>query len=488
MFESLTNKLQDIFDRLGRRGVLSEADVDVALREVRLALLEADVALPVAKDFIKRVRERAIGTEVLKALKPAQMVIKIVFEELQATLGEPGRLNLSGTPPIVIMLVGLQGSGKTTTAAKLALKLRREGRRPYLVAADTYRPAAVDQLKTLGKQLDVPVYDEGTSAPPPDIAERGLRKAREVGAGVLIVDTAGRLQIDERLMSELEQIKARLKPAEILLVADAMTGQEAVKIAEGFHARLGITGLILTKMDGDARGGAAISMRAVTGVPIKFVGMGEKPDALDQFYPDRMAQRILGMGDVLSLIEKVQQDVDEAEALRLQQRMLENRFTLEDYRAQLRQVGKLGSLDKLLGMLPDGLLGGMNLRLSPQQTQLMQRKLKETEAIINSMTKQERNDHTLLAKTPSRRKRVAKGSGTTVRKVEELLNEFSMMRQMMQQMTRGGLFGGLGGLFGGLGGGLGGMLPSGLRGGPGGFGGGKRSKQHTPPKKKKKRK
>ncbi len=442
MFESLTNKLQDIFDRLGRRGVLSEADVDVALREVRLALLEADVALPVAKDFIKRVRERAIGTEVLKALKPAQMVIKIVFEELQATLGEPGRLNLSGTPPIVIMLVGLQGSGKTTTAAKLALKLRREGRRPYLVAADTYRPAAVDQLKTLGKQLDVPVYEEGTSAPPPDIAERGLRKAREVGAGVLIVDTAGRLQIDERLMSELEQIKARLKPAEILLVADAMTGQEAVKIAEGFHARLGITGLILTKMDGDARGGAAISMRAVTGVPIKFVGMGEKPDALDQFYPDRMAQRILGMGDVLSLIEKAQEAFDQREAERLSKKLMRAEFNLEDFLAQMQQVKRLGPISQLMSLIP-----GMN-RLKDQIDEAeADRSMKKIEAIIRSMTPEERRDPKIL--NASRKRRIARGAGYIntekhperelegIQEINALLRQFREMQKMMK-MFKGG--------------------------------------------------
>jgi signal recognition particle subunit SRP54 len=442
VFESLTNKLQEIFDRLGKRGVLTESDVDVALREVRLALLEADVALPVAKDFIKRVRERAIGAEVLKALKPSQMVIKIVHEELVATLGEPGRLNLSGTPPVVIMLVGLQGSGKTTTAAKLALKLRREGRRPYLVAADTYRPAAVDQLRTLGKQLDVPVYDEGTSAAPPDIAERGLRKAREVGAGVLIVDTAGRLQIDERLMTELEQIKARLKPAEILLVADAMTGQEAVKIAEGFHKRIGITGLILTKMDGDARGGAAISMRAVTGVPIKFVGMGEKPDALDQFYPDRMAQRILGMGDMLTLIEKAQEAFDQREAERLSRKLMRAEFNLEDFLAQMQQVKRLGPISQLLSLIP-----GMN-RLKDQIDEAeADRSMKKIEAIIRSMTPDERRDPKLI--NASRKRRIARGAGYIntekhperelegIQEINNLLRQFREMQKMMK-MFKGG--------------------------------------------------
>jgi signal recognition particle subunit SRP54 len=442
VFESLTNKLQEIFDRLGKRGVLTESDVDAALREVRLALLEADVALPVVKDFIKRVRERAVGAEVLKALKPSQMVIKIVHEELVATLGEPGRLNLSGTPPVVIMLVGLQGSGKTTTAAKLALKLRREGRRPYLVAADTYRLAAVEQLKTLGKQLDVPVYEEGTSAAPPEIAERGLRKAREAGAGVLLVDTAGRLQIDERLMTELEQIKARLKPAEILLVADAMTGQEAVKIAEGFHKRIGITGLILTKMDGDARGGAAISMRAVTGVPIKFIGTGEKPDALDQFYPDRMAQRILGMGDMLTLIEKAQEAFDQREAERLSRKLMRAEFDLEDFLAQLQQVKRLGPISQLLSLIPD------MSRLKDQIDEAeADRSIKKIEAIIRSMTPEERRDPRLI--NASRKRRIARGAGYIntekhperelegIQEINNLLRQFREMQKMMKMFKSG---------------------------------------------------
>jgi len=442
MFESLTNKLQSIFDRLGQRGVLTESDVDVALREVRLALLEADVSLPVAKDFIKRVRERAIGAEVLKALKPGQMVIKIVFEELQATLGEPGKLNLIGPSPRVIMLVGLQGSGKTTTASKLALKLRREGRRPWLVAADTYRPAAVDQLKTLGKQIDIPVYDEGTSAPPPDIAERGFKKARDAGAGVVIIDTAGRLQIDERLMTELEQIKARVQPAEILLVADAMTGQEAVKIAEGFHNRIGITGLILTKMDGDARGGAAISMRAATGVPIKFVGMGEKADALDVFYPDRMAQRILGMGDMLSLIEKAQETFDQKEAERLGRKLLKAEFNLEDFLAQMRQVKKMGPLSQIMGLIP-----GMNRLKDQIDQEEADKQMKKIEAIICSMTPEERRDPKIL--NASRKKRVARGAGyfntptkperelEGIQEINQLLKQFREMQKMMK-MIRGG--------------------------------------------------
>jgi signal recognition particle subunit SRP54 len=442
MFESLTNKLQDIFDRLGQRGVLTEADVDVALREVRLALLEADVNLTVAKDFIKRVRERAVGAEVLKALKPGQMVIKIVYEELLETLGEPGRLNLDGPSPHVIMLVGLQGSGKTTTAAKLALRIRRDGRRPYLIAADTYRPAAVDQVKTLAKQLDVPFYEEGTAPPPPDIAERGFKVARDAGAGVVIIDTAGRLQIDDRLMEELEAIKARTQPAEILLVADSMTGQEAVKIAEGFHQRIGLTGLILTKLDGDARGGAAISMRAVTGVPIKFVGIGEKVDALDAFFPDRMAQRILGMGDMLSLIEKAQETFDQKEAERLGRKLMKSEMNLEDLLAQMRQVKKMGPIGQLMNLIPG--MSRLKDQIDEAQADMQLRKI---EALINSMTPEERRNPKLL--NASRKKRVARGAGYInspskperelegIQEVNMLLKQLREMQRMMK-MLRGG--------------------------------------------------
>jgi len=442
MFESLTNKLQGIFDQLGQRGTLTEADVDVVMREVRMALLEADVNLAVVKDFVKRVKERAVGAEVLKALRPGQMVVKIVFEELIETLGEPGKLDLNGPSPRVIMLVGLQGSGKTTTAAKLALRIRKEGRRPYLIAADTYRPAAVDQIKTLAKQLGVPIYDEGTSASPPDICERGVRVARDAGASVVIIDTAGRLQIDDRLMSELEAIKARTQPAEILLVADAMTGQEAVKIAEGFNQRVGLTGLILTKMDGDARGGAAISMRAVTGVPIKFVGMGEKSDALEPFYPDRVAQRILGMGDMLSLIEKAQETFDMKEAERLQRKLLHADFNLEDFLAQMQQVKKMGPIGQLLEMIP-----GMN-RFKDQIDQAeAEKSMRKIEALIHSMTVEERRNPRML--NASRKKRVSRGAGyyntpqkpehelEGVQEINQLLKQFREMQKMMK-MIKGG--------------------------------------------------
>ena len=442
MFESLTNKLQQIFDQLGQRGKLTEADVDVALREVRLALLEADVSLTVVKDFIKRVKERAIGAEVIKALQPGQMVIKIVFEELIETLGEAGKLNLNGPSPRVILLVGLQGSGKTTTAAKLALRLRKEGRRPYLIAADTYRPAAVDQIKTLGKQLAIPVYDEGVSATPPDIVERGYKVARDASAGVIIIDTAGRLQIDERLMTELEQIKARTKPDEILLVADAMTGQEAVKIAEGFNQRVGITGLILTKMDGDARGGAAISMRAVTGVPIKFVGLGEKADALEVFYPDRVAQRILGMGDMLSLIEKAQETFDMKEAERLQKKLMKAEMNFEDFLSQMRQMKKMGPITQLLDMIP-----GLNRFKDQINQEEADKTLKKIEAIICSMTLEERRNPKLL--NASRKKRIARGAGYTnnaknperelegVQEINQLVKQLREMQRMMK-MFKGG--------------------------------------------------
>ena len=442
MFESLSNKLQGVFDKLGQRGTLTEATVDEALREVRLALLSADVSLPVVKDFIGRVKTRAVGADVLKALQPGQMVVKIVFEELTDTLGEAGRLELNGPSPRAIMLVGLQGSGKTTTAAKLALRIRKDGRRPYLIAADTYRPAAVDQLVTLAKQLNVPYYEEGTSAAPPDIVDRGFKVARDEGAGVVIIDTAGRLQIDERLMAELEAIKERVKPDEILLVADAMTGQEAVKIAEGFNSRVGLTGLILTKMDGDARGGAAISMRAVTGVPIKFIGVGEKTDALEPFYPDRVAQRILGMGDVLSLIEKAQETFDMKEAEKLQKKLMKAEFNLEDFLSQMQQMKKLGPLGQLLDMIPG--MGRLKDQIDEEEAEST---LRKTEALIHSMTPQERRNPKIL--NASRKKRVARGAGYInseknpqrelegIQDINQLLKQVREMQRMMK-MFKGG--------------------------------------------------
>lgn len=443
MFESLSERLQDVFDTLGSKGKLTETDVEIALREVRVALLEADVNLRVTKDFIRRVKERAVGTEVSRALNPGQTVVKIVHEELIQTLGEPGRLDLAGASPRVIMLVGLQGSGKTTTAAKLALKLRREGRKPFLVAADTYRPAAVDQLVTLAKQLNLPYHEEGVSAAPPDICVRGVQQAKDSGATVVILDTAGRLQIDDTMMAELRDIKRRTTPAEILLVADAMTGQEAVRIAEGFNEGVGVSGLILTKVDGDARGGAAISMREVTGVPIKFMGTGEKPDAFEDFHPDRLASRILGMGDMLSFIERAEQVFDEREAAALEEKMRKNQFTLEDFLTQMRQMRRIGTIGQILEMLP-----GMN-KLRAQMPgftdQEAERNMKRVEAIILSMTPEERRKPKLI--NANRRRRIARGSGTSVQEVNQLLNQFRDMQKLMKKMGKGkmpnipGLFG-----------------------------------------------
>lgn len=436
MFESLSDRLQNVFEQLGRKGKLTEADVNTAMREVRMALLEADVNLKVAKDFIGRVKERAIGAEVQKSLKPSQQVIKIVNEELVETLGQPGRLNLSGATPRVIMLVGLQGSGKTTTAAKLALSLRKDNRRPFLVACDTYRPAAVDQLVTLAKQIDVPIHQEGVTAPPPDIAVRGLAAAKAADATVVIIDTAGRLQIDDTMMDELEAIRDRTHPAEVLLVADAMTGQEAVRIAEGFNERVGLTGLILTKVDGDARGGAAISMRAVTGVPIKFLGVGEKinADALEVFHPDRLSSRILGMGDMLTLIEKAEEAFDEREAEELQRKLLKDQFTLEDFLKQLHQVRRMGSIGKILDMLPG--MGRLRSQLNINDEEA-QSQLKKVEAIIYSMTPDERRNPKKL--NASRKRRIATGSGTSVQDVNALLKQFREMQRMMKMIRKGNM-------------------------------------------------
>jgi signal recognition particle subunit SRP54 len=430
MFESLTDKLQNVFDRLGKRGMLSEADVDAALREVRLALLEADVNYKVVKDFVKRVRERAVGVEVHRKLSPAQQVVKIVHEELVATLGEPGKLDLGKQPPHVIMLVGLQGSGKTTAAAKLALRLRKDGRKPLMVAADTYRPAAVKQLETLGRQIEIPVHSEGVKPLPPKICANAVNAARKGAFDIVILDTAGRLQIDESMMRELESIKRETSPVEVLLVADAMTGQEAVNVAQGFHERVGLTGIILTKVDGDARGGAAISMRSVTGVPIKFLGVGEKVDALEVFHPDRLASRILGMGDVLSLIEKAEQTIDHEEAQKAAEKLLGGEFNLEDFLQQLQQIKKMGPLNQLLEMVPG--FRSVTKEVSPDMTD---RELRKVEAIINSMTLEERRKPRIL--NASRKRRIARGSGTQVQDVNALLTQFRQMQRMMKQLTSG---------------------------------------------------
>ncbi|MEI2692908.1 MAG: signal recognition particle protein [Anaerolineae bacterium] len=429
--KSLTEKLQRVFDGLSSRGRLSEADVDAAMREVRLALLEADVNYKVVKDFVARVKERAVGAEVMKSLSPAQQVIKIVNEELIAVLGEPAKLDMSGPTPHVIMLAGLQGSGKTTTAAKLALTLRKAGQRPLLVAADTYRPAAIHQLETLGKQLDIPVHSEGDKVAPPRICANAVGRAKDAAYTVVILDTAGRLQINETLMEELDQIKALTKPSEVLLVANSMTGQQAVNVAKTFHERLGLTGLILTKVDGDARGGAAISMREVTGVPIKFLGVGEKTDALEVFHPDRMASRILGMGDVLTLIERAQQTMDQEKSASAAKRLMKGEFDLEDFLQQMQQMRKIGPFSQLLDMIPG--LNRMSKDVAPDVTD---QQLGRIEAIISSMTKEERRHPEVI--NGSRKRRIARGSGAEVQEINELLSQFKQIKRMMKQFGDSG--------------------------------------------------
>lgn len=429
MFESLTDRLQSVFRDVGKRGILREQDVDEMLREIRLALLEADVDYKVVKDFVGRVRERAVGAEVTKSLSPAQQVVKIVNEELVQTLGKPGRLELTGGAPYVIMLVGLQGSGKTTTAAKLAQHLRQQGRLPLLVAGDTYRPAATKQLEVLGRQLDLPIYGGGKTSPP-EICAEGLREARRRGRDVVILDTAGRLQIDQEMMTELRAVKEETSPVETLLVADAMTGQEAVSVADGFHERIGLTGLILTKVDGDARGGAAISMRSVTGVPIKFLGTGERTDALELFHPDRLASRILGMGDVLTLIERAEHTFDQEQAEQMERKILEASFDLEDFLDQLQQVKQMGPLTQLMEMIP-----GMRGVAQQVPAGATDEQFKHVEAIVLSMTPEERRNPRIIK--GSRKKRIAAGSGTSVQEVNMLLSQFRQMQRMMKQLSKG---------------------------------------------------
>ncbi len=400
------------------------------MREVRLALLEADVNYKVVKGFVARVRERAVGQEVMRSLSPGQQVVKIVHDELVRTLGEPGRLNLGAQSPAVIMLVGLQGAGKTTMAGKLALHLRKQGRRPLLVAADIYRPAAINQLETLGKQLDIPVYSEGDKSDPATICANGVRQAISTGATTVILDTAGRLNIDEMMMGEIKGIKARVQPIETLLVADAMTGQEAVRVATDFHQAVVLTGLIMTKIDGDARGGAAISMREVTGVPIKFLGVGEKLNAIEVFHPDRLANRILGMGDVMTLIEQAQSEMDMEEAQRAGQRLAQGEFDLDDFLKQLQQVKRMGPIGKLLEMVP-----GMSKMAGDVDLSSAEKDLKSIEAMIQSMTLEERHNPRLLK--ASRKRRIAAGSGTTVQDINILLKQHREMQEMMKQFKGG---------------------------------------------------
>ena len=430
MFETLGNRLQSTFDNLRRRGKLTEADVDTAMREVRLALLEADVNYKVVKSFIARVRERAVGQEVMGSLTPGQQVVKIVNEELITTLGEPGRLNLGMQSPAVILLVGLQGSGKTTMAAKLALFLRKEGRRPLMAAADVYRPAAIEQLETLGRQLDIPVYNEGINANPVDVCANAVKQAKVSGATVVILDTAGRLNIDEMKMDELRAMKAKVQTIATLLVADAMTGQEAVRVASDFNEAVELTGLVMTKIDGDARGGAAISMREVTGVPLKFLGTGEQVTAIEVFHPDRMTSRILGMGDMLTLIEKAQTEMDQEEAERAGQRLLSGQFDLDDFLNQMQQLKRMGPLTKVLDMIP-----GMGKMTGNADLSGAEGELKRIEAIIRSMTPRERH-YTKIIKA-SRKRRIAAGSGTTVQEVNALLRQFKQMQRMMKQLKSG---------------------------------------------------
>src|ERR687884_1173135 len=445
MFESLSDKLKRTLKNLRGEGVLTKEHVDAALREIRLALLEADVNYKVAKDFIASVREKAEGQQVWQELKPSEQVVKIVYDELVSLLGgTSSRLVFTRQIPNVVMIVGLQGSGKTTSTGKIALWLaKNQERKPLLVSTDVNRPAAREQLKVIAKATGQSLFEKPESNDAVELAREAYKYAQSVGYDTLLIDTAGRLHIDDELMEELVPIKSDTRPAEILFVADAMTGQDAVRSAEEFHAQVGITGVVLTKMDGDARGGAALSIKQVTRQPVKFVGVGEKYDALEPFYPERIAQRILGMGDVLSLIEEVQAKVDQDEAEEQLKKLQKNQFTLDDFRGQLRQVKKLGSFSKIMKMLPDQLLGGIGVpNLDEEQTAQMEKELKRTESIIDSMTKEERYDHKIL--NANRRRRIARGSGTSVAEVNALIKQYTEMRQMMRQLSGSGMFGGSG--------------------------------------------
>ncbi len=430
-FESLAEKLQGTFKKLRGKGKVSPADLKEAMREVKLALLEADVNFKVVKNFVNSVSERAVGSEVMESLTPGQQVIKIVNEELVALMGTEEKIKISSKPPTVIMMTGLQGAGKTTTAAKLGGILKKSGKRPLLCACDVYRPAAVKQLQVVGAQLDLPVFSIDGSKDPVDISKKALEHARLHSNDVLIVDTAGRLHIDEELMQELKDIKSAIQPTEILLVVDAMTGQDAVNVAESFNRDLEIDGVVLTKLDGDTRGGAAISVRAVTGKPIKFCGMGEKLNDLEVFHPERMASRILGMGDVLTLIEKAEQALDEKKAMEQMQKMRSNTFTYTDFLEQMEQMKKLGPMEQLLGMIP-----GLDQK-ALKDVKIDEKKMLHTEAIIKSMTKDERENRQKLI--PKRRERIAKGSGTTVAEVNALIKQFEQMQKMMKMMTGGNM-------------------------------------------------
>jgi len=434
MFESLTDKLGQTIKRVRGQGKMSEANVKDALREVRLSLLEADVNYNVVRDFVEAVKKRALGQDVLASLTPGQQFIKIVAEELTQLMGgQAAELNLSGRPPVVIMLCGLQGSGKTTTIGKLGLRLRQKGRRPYLVPADVYRPAAIEQITKVGADLGIPVHPSTTSQDPVAICRQAVEEAEKRGLDTVLLDTAGRLHVDTELMQELANIQREVRPRQILLVADAMTGQDAVNVADAFNQTLNLDGVILTKMDGDARGGAALSIKAVTGKPILFVGAGEKMDALDVFHPDRMASRILGMGDMLSLIEQAQETYDQKKALELQKKLKKNEFTIEDFREHLQQLRKMGSISDLLDKIPG--MGGMQKKM--QGMAPPEDELKRIEAIINSMTRQERLNHAIL--DGSRRRRIAKGSGTTVQDVNSFVKQYLEMKKLMKKVNRFGM-------------------------------------------------
>ncbi|MDZ7832112.1 MAG: signal recognition particle protein [Desulfobacterales bacterium] len=438
MFDNLSERLNSVFKKLKGEGKLSEKNIEDGLREVRMALLEADAHYKVVKKLIAEIKERAIGQEVLSSLTPGQQVIKIVNDELTALMGSQHEdLNLSGPSPATVMLVGLQGSGKTTSAGKLAVHLRKTGKKPYMVPVDVYRPAAIDQLTKLAGELSVPVYPSTTDMDPVEIARKAREAARQEDCDVMILDTAGRLHIDETLMAELANIKKTLEPSDIMLVADAMTGQDAVNIAQSFNEELDIDGVVLSKMDGDARGGAALSIKAITGKPIKFIGVGEKSNALEPFHPDRMASRILGMGDMLSFIEKAQSAVDEQKAADLEKKLRKSEFTLEDFRDQMAQVRKMGSLTDLIKMIPGA---GKSKQLKNMDVD--DGELVKIEAIINSMTRQERRQHNII--NGSRRKRIANGSGTSVQDVNKLLKNYSQVLKMLKKMNKGGMMKGLG--------------------------------------------
>jgi signal recognition particle subunit SRP54 len=436
MFDNLSDKLQRVFKNLRGEGKLSAENMEVALKEIRLALLEADVHFKVAKQFIEAVKEKAMGEEVLTALSPTQQVVKIVRDEMVKMLGQhQARLRTSNEPPSVYMIVGLQGSGKTTSTGKLARWLSKNGNSPIMVSVDVYRPAARKQLSVLARDLKLPIYEGAADETKPAELARGARKeAVQTGRDVILVDTAGRLHIDEELMTELTQLKEQLNPIEILFVADAMTGQDAVKSADEFHKRLGITGVILTKMDGDARGGAALSIRAVTGQPLKFVGVGEKPDAFEPFHPDRVAQRILGMGDMLSLIEKVEETYGQKEQEEMQRKLIDDEFTLGDFRDQMKQIRKLGPLESILGMMPQ--LGPLK---DLKNAKIDEKEITRLVAIVDSMTERERFNHMII--NGARRRRIAKGSGTSVQEVNNLLKQYAQMRKMMKSFTGGGFLG-----------------------------------------------